>query len=252
MDIKSFREQLRFRRRKHFPTAEEYLLMNHPEGDYYGYYMADIEIGNKKDWIEGYQKDYVEGYDPPFRSGLPWDNDSFDPDNIIQVSGDYMMLIKKPEDLKGALIYSNFTIKYGTVRALVKLPVVEGLMSAFWLFDGLPEMDIFEHYGKRRAFNCTHHWGYDYGEKYGKKSTLHNERYNRRLDFQTQWYVFEIELSPYFVTYKINGVTVKRLTRHLSNREQHVILDITKDLDYDSYDETGKLFVKKIEIFRKS
>ena len=125
------------------------------------------------------------------------------------------------------VLFSNFKIKYGIVKALVKLPDVEGAWSAFWLFRGMPELDIFEHCGQwKNQVSVTHHWGYSY-EKGMKKSTLNNERYNESFKPTEQYYVYEVEVTPYEVIYRINGEVTRVMTEGIPSHEQHIILNVS-------------------------
>jgi len=227
--IRNFIEQLIFRWSR-IPTWQE-AVQRVPEGTLTKYHMSDIEIGNLE-WIEGWTKNYNKDKDPPFREGRPFDPELSSLDNITTTSS--LMILTQPKEActKDAYIQSNFTIKYGTVRALIKVPKVPGAWSAFWLFGGLPEMDIFEHCGGwEDKISVTHHWGYDYDNvpnPKGKKMTKRNARYNKKFRPRDNFYLYEVELSPYKIVYRINGIKVRTLKRHLSSGENRVIFDVTK------------------------
>ena len=71
----------------------------------------------------------------------------------------------------------------------------------------MPEYDFPEHCGQwDNQVTLTGHYGYDYGGEFGKKSTLHNERRNRRFLPTDEYYLYEIFVSPYIVKFYINGV----------------------------------------------
>ena len=256
MDCKSFIEKILFLF-KRVPSYEEYLSNEDtPEGVEHVYDMSRASLGDLP-WMSGYTKNYEEGIDPEFRTSLPWDQDGFDAQNITQIPGEYLKLTKPAGvHTKDALLYSNFSMKHGTVRALVKMPKVKGAFSAFWLFDGLPELDILEHCGQwKRKYACTHHWGYDYGEDYGKKSTLHNTRFNFKLNFNSDWYVLEAEVSPYKVVYKINGVKVRSVKRGVPSGELHIILNVGYGEYCNSKEgviEDADLLVKWVKTYTKN
>lgn len=227
MDIKSLVEQIIFRK-EGIPTLEEYLECSEPEGKHTHYDMSTVKIGSKTGWKPGYTKDYVEGVDPPFMSGLPWDKEDSTPDNLIQTEEGLTFKRPKGANQKNALISSNFKVKYGTFRAIAKLPSTKGAWSAFWLFRAMPELDVFEHCGGRnKSFNCTHHWGFDYDGPYGKKSTLHNERYNKNLRLTEEYYAFEVVVSPYKVEYFINGIPIKTMRKGIPTQDTIIIFNVS-------------------------
>ena len=208
------------------------------------YMMSGVTIGNlpyiSKEWNRIYQK----GTDPEFKPGLPWDDKGeYSPDNVIQTADGIQVIARKEEGIGtyGAL-WSNFTIKYGIIRAKIKLPFVKGSWTAFWTFNGLPESDIFEHCGDwHNRVTSTHHWGYDYNNNeppepnYGKKSTTNNERVNRKFRPAQRYYIYEIEITPYKMIWRINGRKVRVMKKGISNTT-HILLTSVKG----SYCGSGK------------
>ncbi len=256
MDIRSLIESWIFRFRK-IPPYRTSMLNNTPKGERTLFKMQDITIGNMP-WKKGWEKGYVHGEDPMFRLSKPWAAHESSDDNVKKTSTGITLTQPKEKDAKSAYLFSNFTIKYGTVRALVKCPCATGMWSAFWLFgkSGTPECDIFEHCGEwENEVAVTHHWGYDYGGPYGKKSTLHNARYNKNFNPSKEFYLYEIEFGPYSVVYKINGVVVKRMKKGIPSGENHILFDVVKG-QYCGTDpnaelsEDGVMEVKFLEIFK--
>jgi len=215
---------------KKIPTWQQAFTRT-PEGTLTRYRMCDINVGNLR-WNNGWIKIYNPPYDPEFRNNRPFDQQASSPKNITQRNE--LMQLTQPKGIgtRDAYIQSNFTVKYGTVRALIKLPSIKGAWSAFWGFGGLPEMDILEHCGGwKHKVSVTHHWGYDYNNvpnPHGKKMTRYNARYNRNFNPTKDFYLYEVELSPYKIVYRINGIKVRTLKRHLSSGENVVIFDVTK------------------------
>ena len=213
------------------PTWQE-AIERIPEGSITKYDMSKVTIGDmpyKKDWTPK----YIEGVSPQFRIGREWAKDMTDPASITQWATTMKLKLQREANTKDAWIQSNFRIKYGTVRALIKLPNVKGAHSAFWLFGGLPEMDVLEHCGGwENKVSVTHHHGYDYNNvpnPKGKKMTHNNARYNKKFKPRDEFYLYEVELSPYKIVYKINGVKVRTLKRGLSSGENKVIFDVVKN-----------------------
>ncbi len=222
MDIRSLIEKIRFSLRLMFP---KYLKYNHvPRGILTSY--PDIKFGNlpyKREWIKVYKTD-----DPSFRKSIPWYLASRYSDANIRydLHGELKVIAPKDGKTEG-VIMSNFTFKYGTVRAIIKTTDVSGVWSAFWLFDknGMPEHD-FEWCGQQKhSVHVTQHWGYDYDNN-DKKSTLHNTRTNYRFNPTSEYNTYEIEKSPYKTIYRINGVVVKTMKHGLSSGESYIIFGV--------------------------
>lgn len=196
----------------------------HAESKFTTYDVSNITIGNLEWKGSSWDKKYEYGKDPMFRHSLPWDQESSPRDNVNLT--DSCIEIWARKDGSNGFLFSNFKIKYGIVKAMIKLPDVEGAWSAFWLFKGMPELDIFEHCGQwENQVSVTHHWGYSY-EKGMKKSTLNNERSNKLFKPTEQYYVYEVEVTPYEVIYRINGEVTRIMTEGIPSHEQHIILDV--------------------------
>lgn len=254
MDIKSYIEQQIFRYSK-IPKNPK--ATPNPKGYYMSFDMKKITIGDMP-WKKGWQKNWVQGKDPDFRDSLPWDANISSPDNIIKTNEGITLVQPKEKDAKSAYLVSNFTIKYGTIRAMIKCPTAKGVWSAFWLFgnNGMPECDIMEHCGGwKNEVAVTHHWGVDYGEQYGKKSTLHNTRYNKGFTPRDGYYLYEVELSPYRVLYRINGVTVRTVKKGVPSGDNMIIFDVVKGnycgtTPNQAIEKDGEMKIKYIEIFK--
>jgi beta-glucanase (GH16 family) len=257
MDIISLFEQIKFR---FFgpKNLEQDLKNRKPEGELLRIDLAQTSIGElewKKDWV----KKFDWNKDPWFRSGLPWyEPDKYNKDFIKR--GNHKITLEVPVDSnQEAALFSNFTIKYGTVRALIKLPNTNRAWSAFWLSgtNGLPEHDILEACGgEKDRVHVTHHWGYDYGEKWGKKSTLHNERINKNFKPTEQFYLYEVELSPYKTVYRINGRIVKVMKCHaVSSSDQNIIFSLGPgnfcENDGKPTNKTQRMEIMWLEIYKK-
>lgn len=230
-----------------------------PDGKRYLIDSSNITIGNMP-WKPGWNKDFEWGLDPHFRWNKPYSQDTSSLENIAVEDGRIVMTLPKESNSKEAVLFSNFTIKYGTVRALVKLPKIKGAWSAFWLFgtNGMPEHDIFEHCGGwENKVSVTHHWGYDYNGVKGKKATRWNARENKNFTPREGYYLYEVELTPYKTTYSINGVKVRTMKQGLSSGENTVIFGVGKG-DYcnsnvsQAIETDAKMSIQYIEVFKIS
>ncbi len=197
----------------------------HAESKFTTYDASNITIGDLE-WKGRYwEKIYEYGKDPMFRHSYPWDREGY-PEENVQLTDSCIEIWARTDGTKGVL-FSNFKFKYGIVKALIKLPDVDGAFSAFWLFRDMPELDIFEHCGQwKNQVAVTHHWGYAY-EKGMKKSTSENTRFNEAFKPTEEYYVYEVEVTPYEVIYRINGVVTRVMTEGVPSHEQHIILNVT-------------------------
>jgi len=235
---------------KEIVTTPDYLKV-HFESKFTTYDASNITIGNLEWKGQIWDKKYEYGKDPMFRYNYPWDQKEFIRDNI-NLTDSCIEIKAKPDGTKGVL-FSNFKFKYGIVRAMIKLPNSEGAWSAFWLFNGMPELDIFEHCGQwKNQVTVTHHWGYEY-EKGMKKSTLHNERFNKSFSPTEQYYIYEVEVTPYEVIYRINGEVTRIMTEGVPSHEQHIILGVTTGEYCDDIPlkEDAVMKIKWIKVYNK-
>jgi len=253
MDIRSKIEQFIFRIRGFKKNQEP----TPPLGKRYYIDASNITLGNPPWKGRAWDRVYQWGYDPMFRWHLPWDDNHGVKNNIIIEDDRIRLRMHGHKHSKEAYLYSNFTIKTGTVRAMIKTPNIEGAWSAFWLMGkfGMPEIDIFEHCGEwTDKVNVTHHWGYDYENINGKKSTLSNGRQYKDFRPTEKYNLYEVELTPYKVIYKINNTVVRTMKRGVPSGPNHVIFDIVKgtycgsgptsELDDDAY-----MDIKYLELF---
>ena len=255
MSFRDWREKLAFKGVNKFENLEDYLDSYTPPGEMRRYEMNIIELGNLP-WIPGgWEKWYEEGVHPPFRTTLPWAQDDSSSNNVQQTLNGIAITQPKEANAPSGILWSNFTIKHGTVRALIKLPNVKGAWSAFWLFAGLPELDILEHCGEwKHQFTATHHWGYDYENIFGKEMTNHNERYNKRLDLHNEYHLFEVLFTPYEVIYLVDGVEHRKVTKGIPTMDTHIIFNVTKG-DYcdsaitEALSEDATMHVKWLEVY---
>jgi len=212
------------------------------------YMMNNITIGNlpyKKNWEKTYQK----GIDPDFRPSLPWYKDLSSIDNLIQDENGIQIIARKESGYgTHGILWSNFKFKYGFIRAKIKLPSVYGAFAAFWTFGGTPESDIFEHCGNwNNKVSVTHHWGFDYGERYGKKSTTHNSRMNKKFKPTEKFYIYEIEINPYKLIWRINGIKVRVMKKGIPGNDNHIIINVGKGCGVNKFDSLSNDAIMNVE-----
>ncbi len=232
-------------------TIKDYTTVPTPEGKLTRYNMSEVTIGNLP-WKKEWKRIFQDSIDPMFSYQFPWDKSECLRENVIQTDTG-INLIARADGTK-AVLFSNFTFKYGTVRALIKLPDVPGAMSAFWLFEGMPELDVLEHCGQwNNQVAVTHHWGWSY-EPGRKKATRHNLRFNELFTPDEQYYLYEVEITPYKVVYRINGNIVRVMEEGIPSQDLHIILNIGWGNYCDSpegINEDAVMSVKWLEVYEK-
>jgi len=145
-------------------------------------------------------------------------------DNIRFRNGcaNFMLNVEDGMQTAGILV-SMFTIKCGLIQVRAKFPCTQaGQLDAIWSFgeNGMPEHDIAEWNGSE--VSVTEHWGYDYKEGL-KKRTRNGDRKAKWFKPEAEFYIYELELTPYQTIYRINGI--ETLKTAASNNEQHIILN---------------------------
>lgn len=226
----------------------------------YAFNMSKADIGLPPYQSQEWERVHQMGVDFDWRWNQPWDQERYKKECIVKTNdGVQVWSLKDPstEDNWGCL-YSNFSLKYGKVTAMIKLPAEKGIWSAFWLFgeNGMPEYDVFEHCGGKKYVNVTHHWGYKY-EKNFKHSSLHNKRgrFPSRLWWNKfnpmEWNKYSVEFTPYEVKYFINDICVRTMKKGISSSQMHIMLTAGRG-DYCPCDEAeaedGYMLVKWILI----
>jgi len=246
---KSYKQSFRKKQIASTPVYEQKYERDHTESKFITYDASNITIGNLEWKGKYWDKIYEYGKDPMFRYSYPWDQEEY-PEENIRITDSCIEIWARTDGTKGVL-FSNFKFKYGIVKALVKLPDVDGAWSAFWLFRGMPELDIFEHCGQwENQVSVTHHWGYTY-ERGMKKTTYGNVRFNEAFEPTKKYYVYEVEVTPYEVIYRINGIVTQVMTEGVPSHEQHIILNVTTG-DYCeniALKEDAVMKVKWIKVF---
>jgi len=171
-----------------------------------------------------------------WRNGLPWEHygvyKGSDPKRVFIKDNKLNLVVDWNKDYNcptRGLLYSNFDIKHGIFRIRAKVSSIDGIGSALWTFgdNGMPEIDILETCGQRcKKISNIHHWGYDYEKKLGKTSTLNNSLSSSNFKPSEEFYVYEIEFTPYKIIWRINGVVTKVEKRGIPTNKQHLILSV--------------------------
>ena len=158
--------------------------------------------------------------DPDWRWSMPWNHEGYSRDNIEHTANGVKIWARNGKE---GCLHSNFHFKYGIVTALIRLPKEEGAWSAFWITgaSGLPEYDVLEHCGGEEYVNVTQHWGYNYDSSVYKKQTTHNKRKNVN---PFDWNLYQVEVTPYKIIYRINGKVVRTMKQGISSDKMRVLL----------------------------
>jgi len=107
----------------------------------------------------------------------------------------------------------KFDFAYGTAAARIMLPAGAGLWPAFWLlgYDKWPEsgeIDVMEYVGEPDWVSAAVH-----GPGYFGEAGLVNNLYFPTADDATTWHVYAVDWSPDQLHFKVDGVTIFRVTR---------------------------------------
>jgi beta-glucanase (GH16 family) len=105
---------------------------------------------------------------------------------------------------------------YGVAAARMKLPVGAGLWPAFWMmgygaWPGIGEIDIMECVGDPNWTSAGVH-----GPGYSGEGGLVNKRFFPPGDDVSRWHVYAVERRPDEIVFTVDGATVERVTRPMT------------------------------------
>ncbi len=99
----------------------------------------------------------------------------------------------------------TFEQLYGYFEIKCKIPKGAGFWPAFWLYNGLPEIDIMEMGGsKLRSLRCAYHYGKSYDAKDIKSQGTHVRIPDASKDFHT----YGVDWEPNKLTYYFDGYPI--------------------------------------------
>lgn len=107
----------------------------------------------------------------------------------------------------------KFQFAYGSASARMKLPAGPGLWPAFWAMGSGAwpengEIDVMECVGEPDWVSCALH-----GPNYSGESALVNKLFFQNGEDATSWHTYTVEWMPNRIVFKVDGVTVYRVTR---------------------------------------
>lgn len=110
----------------------------------------------------------------------------------------------------------KFDFRYGSVAARIMLPAGSGLWPAFWMlgYGNWPssgEIDIMEYVGESDWVSAALHGPGYYGE-----AGLVNKVYFPAKEDATAWHVYSVDWFPDKVIFKVDGVTIYRVTHPMT------------------------------------
>jgi beta-glucanase (GH16 family) len=106
---------------------------------------------------------------------------------------------------------------YGSAAARMMLPSGSGLWPAFWMlgYSNWPasgEIDIMEYVGEADWVSAALH-----GPGYFGEAGLVNKVYFAAKEDATAWHVYSVDWFPDKVIFKVDGVTIYRVTRPMAD-----------------------------------
>lgn len=110
----------------------------------------------------------------------------------------------------------KFDFKYGTAAARIKLPSGSGLWTAFWLMgDGtwpdIGEIDVMECVGESDWVGAALH-----GPGYFGETGLANKFFFSTISNATAWHIYSVDWSPDQIVFRVDGLTIYRVTRPMT------------------------------------
>lgn len=132
--------------------------------------------------------------------------------NFISPQGDRFDFISGRIDTR-----DKFHFQYGSAAARMKLTSGSGLWPAFWLngYDAWPssgEIDVLECVGERDWVSSAVH-----GPNYCGEAGLVNKFFFSTAEDVTIWHVYSVDWGPDSLAFKVDGRTVYRVTRPMTD-----------------------------------
>lgn len=141
----------------------------------------------------------------------------------------------------GADLWSIRNYKHGYFEARIKLPVVDVVWPAFWLYSGETEIDVFEFNNNSRYENgCTtlkeydadasnrmlmsyHDWNYfDYSDHHACRSVVGFGRSENNFYFPNQWHNYGLYWDEFKVIWFVDGIPVNYVYKYYKEQSQPI------------------------------
>jgi beta-glucanase (GH16 family) len=111
----------------------------------------------------------------------------------------------------------KFDFRYGSAAARIMLPSGPGLWPAFWLlgygkWPGSGEIDVLEYVGEPDWGSAAVH-----GPGYFGEAGLVNKHFFSSSDDATTWHVYSVDWHPDTLLFKVDGRTMYRVTRQMTD-----------------------------------
>ena len=124
----------------------------------------------------------------------------------------------------------KFDFAYGTAAARIMLPSGAGLWPAFWLIGNgkwpdSGEIDVMEYVGEPDWVSAALH-----GPGYCGETALVNKLFFPNDQDATAWHIYAVDWTPDKLIFKVDGVTIYRVTRQMTDFFGRWVLDNNKYL----------------------
>lgn len=111
----------------------------------------------------------------------------------------------------------KFSFKYGTASARIMLPAGSGLWPAFWALGNgkwpeSGEIDILEYVGEPDWVSAALH-----GPGYFGEAGLVNKYFFPNQEDATAWHIYSANWTPETVVFKVDDITIYRVTRPMTD-----------------------------------
>lgn len=111
----------------------------------------------------------------------------------------------------------KFAFRYGSAAARILLPAGAGLWPAFWMlgYGGWPEageIDVLEYVGEPDWVSAAAH-----GPGYFGEAGLVNKLYFPGDNDATSWHIYAVDWQPDKMVFKVDGLTIYRVTRPMTD-----------------------------------
>jgi len=144
----------------------------------------------------------------------------------------------------------SFRQKYGLYRTKARVSHARNLRHSFWLVPDkiLPEIDVFSYSRKNpRRLDMTAYSG----EIQDKKSLKVKKSTIKGYNFSKRYVIYELDWRPGLLTWKINGIPVRRQKKAVPDEPMYMILNSGVDGTVRDRDLPRELRVDWVETYRQ-
>jgi beta-glucanase (GH16 family) len=128
------------------------------------------------------------------------------------------------------MIYSRQAFQYGKFEIFCKIPSVDGVWPAFWLFGGDDgqEIDVFDGFRNKNLTESSDignkliHYGWIKQKGETNESCCYGDKYSNGVDYHLAFHKYSIEWDEYTITWRIDDNITGQINRYYNSLGQGI------------------------------